>query len=550
MRCRTTPTCARRSTSCRSARRTRCSWRATGTAGGQQRQAAGAQQTQQAQQREQQAVQQGLQEVDQLCAQLKATRHRLRPHRGAAAARGQGSARTCRPISGKTQSRLSTICSSGLPHRRARSTTRRPAGGGVLRPTGSGAPGRRRRPCTKRCGAPRADVASAVRRSRARHGERTAKRAAVGPDRLGHVDATRIRRPHGAASRCALPTHAHRSGTMPFTRKTSPTPARSASTSSWPTTRSTRSPWSARCSRPSGQEEGSPGAKQYVVGTAPQVVRLQLPVVQRLAGRDVQPSPDHRAGELPVALVPRRLRARRGSPGAERHHRHRRRQQGHQRVRRREDPAHVAHRRAVRIAQAGLPGAVLLPGPPGRHAVDRRHRRPGRPDLADAHRGHRRRHRPLGRGERLLAQQRVHGPDDHDHDRHHPEPDGSQLPPVHAQRRPARPAHRRLDVHRRLPQLRADDLRPHGLRSVEHEEGGRGRHQDADVPRHRAAVVAGVPGARLAFRAGHAVGEALLLHQHEHARLRPLQGHDTVSRKPPRAYDRYEYYWAITWRGA
>lgn len=32
--------------------------------------------------------------------------------------------------------------------------------------------------------------------------------------------------------------------------------------------------------------------------------------------------------------------------------------------------------------------------------------------------------------------------------------------------------------------------------------------------------------------------------------LRPLEGHDTVSRKPPRAYDRYEYYFAITWRGA
>lgn len=32
--------------------------------------------------------------------------------------------------------------------------------------------------------------------------------------------------------------------------------------------------------------------------------------------------------------------------------------------------------------------------------------------------------------------------------------------------------------------------------------------------------------------------------------LRPLQGHDMVTRKPPRAYDRYEYYWAITWRGA
>lgn len=33
-------------------------------------------------------------------------------------------------------------------------------------------------------------------------------------------------------------------------------------------------------------------------------------------------------------------------------------------------------------------------------------------------------------------------------------------------------------------------------------------------------------------------------------RLRPLEGHDMITRKPPRAYDRYEYYWAITWRGA
>jgi hypothetical protein len=32
--------------------------------------------------------------------------------------------------------------------------------------------------------------------------------------------------------------------------------------------------------------------------------------------------------------------------------------------------------------------------------------------------------------------------------------------------------------------------------------------------------------------------------------LRPLQGHDMITRKPPRAYDRYEYYWAMTWRGA
>lgn len=32
--------------------------------------------------------------------------------------------------------------------------------------------------------------------------------------------------------------------------------------------------------------------------------------------------------------------------------------------------------------------------------------------------------------------------------------------------------------------------------------------------------------------------------------LRPLSGHDQITRKPPRAYDRYEYYWALTWKGA
>ena len=32
--------------------------------------------------------------------------------------------------------------------------------------------------------------------------------------------------------------------------------------------------------------------------------------------------------------------------------------------------------------------------------------------------------------------------------------------------------------------------------------------------------------------------------------LRPLDGHDMISRKPPRAYDKYEYYWGLTWRGA
>ncbi len=35
-----------------------------------------------------------------------------------------------------------------------------------------------------------------------------------------------------------------------------------------------------------------------------------------------------------------------------------------------------------------------------------------------------------------------------------------------------------------------------------------------------------------------------------HITLRPLQGHDMVTRKPPRAYDRYEYYWGLTWKGA
>lgn len=35
-----------------------------------------------------------------------------------------------------------------------------------------------------------------------------------------------------------------------------------------------------------------------------------------------------------------------------------------------------------------------------------------------------------------------------------------------------------------------------------------------------------------------------------HFRLRPMEGQDMVTRKPPRAYDKYEYYWGLTWRGA
>ena len=34
-----------------------------------------------------------------------------------------------------------------------------------------------------------------------------------------------------------------------------------------------------------------------------------------------------------------------------------------------------------------------------------------------------------------------------------------------------------------------------------------------------------------------------------HMSLRPLQGQDMITRKPPRAYNKYEYYWGMTWRG-
>jgi hypothetical protein len=35
-----------------------------------------------------------------------------------------------------------------------------------------------------------------------------------------------------------------------------------------------------------------------------------------------------------------------------------------------------------------------------------------------------------------------------------------------------------------------------------------------------------------------------------HMKLRPIDGQDMITRKPPRAYDKYEYYWGLTWRGA
>ncbi len=33
-------------------------------------------------------------------------------------------------------------------------------------------------------------------------------------------------------------------------------------------------------------------------------------------------------------------------------------------------------------------------------------------------------------------------------------------------------------------------------------------------------------------------------------KLRPLNGQDMLTRKPPRSYDKYEWYWGLTWRGA
>lgn len=36
----------------------------------------------------------------------------------------------------------------------------------------------------------------------------------------------------------------------------------------------------------------------------------------------------------------------------------------------------------------------------------------------------------------------------------------------------------------------------------------------------------------------------------DYLKLRPMTGQNMIKRKPPRPYDRYEYYWALTWRGA
>lgn len=43
--------------------------------------------------------------------------------------------------------------------------------------------------------------------------------------------------------------------------------------------------------------------------------------------------------------------------------------------------------------------------------------------------------------------------------------------------------------------------------------------------------------------------ERLYMLQMNYIQLKPVQGQNRISRKPPRPYDRYEYYWGLTWRG-
>lgn len=35
-----------------------------------------------------------------------------------------------------------------------------------------------------------------------------------------------------------------------------------------------------------------------------------------------------------------------------------------------------------------------------------------------------------------------------------------------------------------------------------------------------------------------------------HLKLKPISGHDRITRKPPRVYDSYQYYYGLTWKGA
>lgn len=43
--------------------------------------------------------------------------------------------------------------------------------------------------------------------------------------------------------------------------------------------------------------------------------------------------------------------------------------------------------------------------------------------------------------------------------------------------------------------------------------------------------------------------ERMYMLQMSFIQLKPVEGQNRISRKPPRPYDRYEYYWGLTWRG-
>ncbi len=43
--------------------------------------------------------------------------------------------------------------------------------------------------------------------------------------------------------------------------------------------------------------------------------------------------------------------------------------------------------------------------------------------------------------------------------------------------------------------------------------------------------------------------ERLYMLQMSFIQLKPVEGQNRITRKPPRPYDRYEYYWGLTWRG-
>ena len=46
------------------------------------------------------------------------------------------------------------------------------------------------------------------------------------------------------------------------------------------------------------------------------------------------------------------------------------------------------------------------------------------------------------------------------------------------------------------------------------------------------------------------MGEGCYLLNTRHLKLRPIKGHWMIARRPPRVYDRYVHYWALTAKAA